>query len=286
MLMIAVQMALYYGNHIIRRIVEFLFVDAWDIENSYNLQSLLWHRPTQNKSGLSIDLGLLFQSSRRISALGQAIKADEIHNIVRGGTYLPIESPSLKVGDIFKFFINQGADIEWRGSPRMDTALLVAADSDSLINLRVMQELLWLDADYSAVDYKGRGPLHLALKPTRMYTGGGKGPFNWEIKDKLVHLLRAGCSIHAVDDYGRTPTDVARSWRRTRAWEAALQQVGKLECARLECQCEIIVSLPQAFRLSEKGLRLLRKTVTDAQLTYAENRYFPILQCNFVGNRP
>ena len=196
-------------------------------------------------------------------------------------TYPTSEAPNYS--GYFKFLISQGADIEYRDPNSRKTALLVAAEGDDDISLNWMQELLWLDADYSAVDYKGRGPLHLTLEPCRWEYLLDVGPTAIRcMKDKLVRLLQAGCSIHAVDNYGRTPTDVARYWGRTRTWEAALQEVGKLECARSECQCEVTVSLP---RLSEKGSRLIRKVVTDTQLTYAEDLYFPILQYDYVDTR-
>ena len=185
------------------------------------------------------------QLSRRISTSGQVIGANLIHSIFR---YSPFSIVSRleerKYNDLFQFFINQGADIECKDSFRMETALLMAAEVDSIIMLRMMPALLRFDADYSAVDYKGRGPLHLALKPCRIYIGR---LHRQALKEKLVHLLQAGCSIHAIDHYGRTPTDVARKWRRTKAWEAALQEVGKLECGRSECQCEIIVRLSPCF---------------------------------------
>ena len=271
----AFQMALCLGDQISGSIIDYLLVDAWDIENSYNLQTLAYIRPALYGGGGSRDLNQFFQLSRRISALGHAIEGDNIYTIVRCSLLGLISNPASKeftYSDILKFLISQGADIEWRDSVHMETALLVAAEADHMTDLRLMQELLWLDADYSAVDYKGRGALHLALKRSRFYTHKRQGLVSFRVmKDKLVYLLQAGCSIHAVDSYGRNPTDVARIWRRMKLWETALQEVGKLVCASSKCQCEIIVSLPQAFRLSKKGLRLLRKIVTDAQLTIAKD---------------
>lgn len=279
------QMALYWGSHI-SKVVEYLLVDAWDIENSYSLHTLFWYKPWWYDPGGSRDLEPFFRFSKRLSALGQDIQADDIHNLVQRVPFGRITYPTSEAPNYsgyFKFLISQGADIEYRDPNSRKTALLVAAEGDDDISLNWMQELLWLDADYSAVDYKGRGPLHLTLEPCRWEYLLDVGPTAIRcMKDKLVRLLQAGCSIHAVDNYGRTPTDVARYWGRTRTWEAALQEVGKLECARSECQCEVTVSLP---RLSEKGSRLIRKVVTDTQLTYAEDLYFPILQYDYVDTR-
>lgn len=239
---------------------------AWDVENSGNLHvSLLGHvwadplAQIRNHFWTSGGLDPIFQLSRRISAAGQAIAADIFHDIVRASTFysfgfrLPAQ---LDYNDIFQFVINQGADIESRNTFRKETALLMIAEADTIVYSKIMPVFLRFDADYSAVDYKGRGPLHLALKPSRMYIDEYHHLGVWDLKhklvylrsrtliDKLVHLLQAGCSIHAVDNYGRTPTDVAQKWRRTKAWEAALEKVGKLDCGRSECQCEIIVRLP------------------------------------------
>ena len=256
------QMALYWGSYI-SKVVEYLLVDAWDIENSYSLHTLFWYKPWRYDPGGSRDLDSFFRFSRRLSALGQAVQADDIHNVVQREPFGRISYPTSEApnhSEHFKFLISQGADIEYRDPNSRETALLVAAEEDGNIRLELMPVLWRLGADYSAVDYKGRGPLHLTLKPSRIWVSEDQGLlFYRPIKDKLVHLLQAGCSIHAVDNYGRTPTDVARIWRRTKAWEAALQEVGKLECARSKCQCEIIVRLPQALRLSEERLTLVTK---------------------------
>ena len=183
--------------------------------------------------------------------MGQVIHAEIIHDIVRASVY-SIFSPTAEsvYDELLKFLTNQGADIEWRNSSREETALLVVAEVDNCMSLEMMPVLLRFGADYSAVDYKGRGPLHLTPKPFRRYSDSAQRLTYQGLEYKLVLLLEAGCSIHAVDRYGRTPTYVARKWRRTEAWEAALQEVGKLECGRSECQCEITVRLPQALRLS------------------------------------
>ena len=157
------------------------------------------------------------------------------------------------------------ADIEYRDTFRKGTALLVTAEGDNFTSSRMLPVLLRFDADYSAVDYKGRGSLHLALKPAREYSNRYERLHSRDLRDKLVCLLQAGCSIHAADNCGRTPTDVARKWGRSKAWKAALQEVGKLECARADCRCEIIVRFTPVFPPSHREVyACYRKPVTDA----------------------
>ena len=263
MLTIAVmQMALYWTCHFRSEMIDYLLMDAWDIENCAALQTALWFNFWTSVSGLNNDsrsLDVIIQLSRRVSALGQVIHADIIHDLVRASidnTFSP--QAEFDYNDIFEFLVDQGADIEYRDTFRKETALLVAAELDDISSLNMIPVLLRLDADYSAVDYKGRGPLHLTLKPSRTSIDSQR-LHSRAFKDKLVHLLQAGCSIHAVDNYGRTPTDVARKWRRTKAWEAALEAVGKLECGRSECQCEIVVRLPKVLPLSGESFTLVPK---------------------------
>ncbi len=205
-----------------------------------------------------------------MSALGQAVNADLIHVLLgfRGNRHLA------SYYDLCRFLIDQGADIEYRDLLTRETPLLIIAEADDITNVDEMQVFLRLTADYSAVDYKGRGPLHLALKPSREALSRPVRRLfpiqlldRHDLKEKLVHLLQAGCSIHAVDNYGRTPTDVARKWRRKKAWEAALQEVGKLECGRSECRCEIVVRLFPClcFPYSVPG-------AIDGKLTIAKDR--------------
>ena len=278
MLIIAgMQMALYWASHYRGKIIDYLLVDAWDIENSPALQLAFWLNFLQSVSGLndswrSGEIDIFFQLSRRISALGQVIHARLIHNIVQVSRVYTFSPPAEYIyDDLFKFLINQGADIECRHSFRMETALLVTAEEDNILSLKLMPVLSRFDADYSAVDYKGRGPLHLALKPSRFY-GKDEPLLSRTFKEKLVYLLQAGCSIHAVDNFGRTPTDVAWKWRRTKAWEAALEEVGKLECARSNCQCEIIVRLLSCLHCHCRVLALAVPAAVDAQLTVAKDR--------------
>lgn len=187
--------------------------------------------------------------------MGPVIPAEIIHDFVRFSRFYEISTPAEFIyDDVFEFLINQGAEIECRARFRKETALLVTAEVDNMLSLTMMSVLLRFDADYSAVDYKGRGPLHLALKPSRYYHGN-KSLHSRTFKEKLVYLLQAGCSIHAIDNYARTPTYVAQKWGRSKVWEAALQEVGKLGCGRSECQCEITVRYPRLSAFPSRGLR-------------------------------
>ena len=260
------------------KIMDYLLVDAWDIENCAALQRALWltfmtRVSGSNDSWKSGDLDVSLHLSRRISALGQVVYAELIYNIVRASSYHTYLSlPESILADLFKYLINQGADIECRDTFRMETALLVAAEKDSIGRSTLIPVLLRFDADYSAVDYKGRGPLHLALKPSRRDLSFDERLNPQGLKDKLVRLLQAGCSIHAVDKYGRTPTDVARKWERTKAWKAALQEVGKLECEKSECQC---VRLSPCLHLHYSVLALadncLRENISSPALEIPGN---------------
>ena len=270
-------MALYWGSYI-SKIFEYLLVDAWDIENSYSLHTLFWYQPWRKEPWGSRGLDSFFRFSRRLSALGQAVQADDIRSAVHIRPFGHVSYPTSETPEYFNFLISQGADIECRDPNWGETPLLVAAERDSNLSLELMPVLWRLGADYSAVDYRGRGPLHLTLKPSRTFTGRHEGLVNFRIiKDKLAHLLQAGCSIHAVDNYGRTPTDVARRWRRTRAWEAALQEVGKLECARSKCQCEINVRLSRAVRLSQERFTHFTKDCDRSVTDICRRLIFPNL---------
>ena len=263
-------------------------MDAWDIENSKLLQLIFCNEFLEcvslNDSRRSGYFDVFLQQSKRISALGQVIYAKLIHDIVSGGREYTFLDPAQSIYDDFcGFLINQGADIEFRDSFRMETALLVVAELDNLRSLRMLPVLLRFDADYSAVDYKGRGLLHLALKPARKHHNRYNRLHPRDLTDKLVCLLQAGCSIHAVDNYGRTPTDVARRWGRMEEWEAALEEVGKLECARSNCQCGIIVRLSPCLLFHYRVLALAVPAAIDSILTIAKDRTSRVQHWTFLG---
>lgn len=115
-------------------------------------------------------------------------------------------------------------DIESKRHYTNETPLLSMARKFQIVPPTVLRALLYCGVDVSAVDYKGRGLLHLALMRNRRR----QLSFEW-LKRKIVLLLRAGCSIYAVDDFGRTPTDLARETCVSIIWKRALGEVGMLD---------------------------------------------------------
>ena len=118
MLIIAgIQMAMYWVHNFSSKIIDYLLVDAWDIENSRTLQSVLWfeflERVSLNDSRRPASFDVVLQQSKRISALGQVIHANVIHNLVRlSKEYSYLYPADSLYDDLFKFLISQGADIE------------------------------------------------------------------------------------------------------------------------------------------------------------------------------
>ena len=127
-----------------------------------------------------------------------------------------------------EFFIKQGLSIESRNDLYGETPLLSIAEADTWFSVAWLCILLEYGADITAVDYKGRGPLHLTLKRCRSGTETLL-PLSFMMKEKLILLLRAGCSIHSVDDYGRTPNDQARETSVKYIWMSALEETGMLD---------------------------------------------------------
>lgn len=127
----------------------------------------------------------------------------------------------------YDLLIGNGAKIErkgrWGETPLLELARSNFEDSPSWT-----WALLQCGADILAVDSKERGPLHLSLR----YSRGSccrQYSISWvDLQAKLVHLLRAGCQIHAVDNRGRSPTDYARGLNLKNVWISALKEVAML----------------------------------------------------------
>ena len=138
--------------------------------------------------------------------------------------------------DIYDFLTGDGAKIEctdrWGETPLLEMAKSNFEDTPNWT-----WALLQCGADILAVDFKERGPLHLSLRYSRgsccrQYS---QYSISWVgLQAKLVHLLRAGCPIHAVDDRGRSPTDYARSLNLKNVWVSALREVKMLDDNILE----------------------------------------------------
>ena len=126
-----------------------------------------------------------------------------------------------------------GAKIECKDR-WVETPLLEVARSNFKDSPNWTWALLQCGADILAVDFKERGPLHLSLRYSRgcccrQYS------ISWvDLQAKLVHLLRAGCQIHAVDNRGRSPTDYARGLNLKNVWISALKEVAMLDDDILE----------------------------------------------------
>ena len=78
------------------------------------------------------------------------------------------------------------------------------------------------------MDKEGNGALHLTLY-LRKQSGRGNRAYE-SMMEKLLLLLRAGCSIYNTDYKGRTPEELAgQSPRKARLWMDALQEVGMVQ---------------------------------------------------------
>ena len=137
---------------------------------------------------------------------------------------------------VYDFLTGDGAKIEckepWGGTPLLEMA---RSNLEDVPNWTCA--LLQCGADILAVDYKERGPLHLSLR----YSRGSccrQYSISWvDLQAKLVHLLRAGCQIHAVDNRGRSPTDYARGLNLKNVWISALKEVDMLDDDIFESLC-------------------------------------------------
>ena len=73
---------------------------------------------------------------------------------------------SREISEICDFLVGHGFNIECKDQ-RGETALLNAARSDLMSSLKWILALLQCGAIFLAIDFKGRGPLHLSLGCSR-----------------------------------------------------------------------------------------------------------------------
>ena len=254
----ATQMAAWHARRRSGAVLNFLLDGGWDLENSEKLQDYIWANLMNQQIDISEPINLVhstrdlepwLQLSRRAFDLGHEFDRDINYFNDKVMFYLSDQS-TMKIMEpeavrtVVHFLVSHGADIDQYGDSNRETALLYAAHSggeDSLLWLRVLLEH---GADYTVRDVAGRGPLHLTLKKYRPgyaesgdYEESGEDPPATSMRlmeAKLVCLIRAGCSIHEVDDLGATPTDLARGSCLRIVWENALREVNMLDDNMME----------------------------------------------------
>ena len=249
------QIAAWYSGRQSQAVLNFLLDGAWDLENAEDLQHHIWknfwyqqiHQPNlpvrsvQNLepwlqvSRRAYDLGHEFDEGPKI--FGHAIMAYTVMGYLRHSSDIrTLEPDALRT--LVHFFVSHGADIEQVHGHYQETALLFVAHSGDEFSLPWLRVLLEHGANLTAQDRHGRGPLHLTLKKHTEYLWDredGKWTTSMRLMQaKLVCLIRAGCSIHEVDNRGLTPTDLARESCLKFVWENALQEVNMLDDKMLE----------------------------------------------------
>ena len=129
---------------------------------------------------------------------------------------------------LLRFLISHGMDLESRASLLGKTPLLHMARTPSKTSITIMHVLLEHGADCTATDDLGMGPLHLALEAynDQWVLNCLEKLWSHLHMEKLVLLLRAGCSVNAVNHRGEAPGDYARRIRADAIWMSALQEVG------------------------------------------------------------
>lgn len=231
-----IQMAAWYGAS--GSILDYLLQTVGNSFEFSGLQRWIWagfiyQRFDLSRQCINRDLESYFNISRRAVDLEQALEDDLIFNDMLSCIAIakwPNNFDWRECLEICGFLVGHGANLECKDR-RGETALLKLARSTSDCSRVWTRSLLECGANLSAVDYKGRGLLHLSLR----YSRGSRHNILpgccicWiEVRAKLVELLRAGCQVHAVDNRGRTPTDYARGCCLKNVWVCALREVDML----------------------------------------------------------
>ena len=245
-----IQTAAWYSASQGAAILNFLLDGAWDLENAEDLQDYIWSNFWQRQSWQpgymweSVqDLEPWLQFSRRAYDLGHDFGEGPACFSRSVSGYLSRRLVATKiepnaVHTLVDFFVSHGADIEQVQGFYHETTLLSVAHSRDESSLLWLRALLEHGADLTAQDRYGRGPLHLTL--TKEFgsvwsSEDGKWTTSMRFMEaKLVCLIRAGCSIHKVDNHGMTPTDIARKSCLRVVWENALREVNMLDDKMLE----------------------------------------------------
>lgn len=124
----------------------------------------------------------------------------------------------------------------------METPLIVTARSTWPASAAWLQILIENGANVFLLDRKGRSPLHEALQHKECiyfeynctsrgeeYYPGAKREYCFLVEEKLISLLKAGCSPRTVDNFGRSPGSYARYTYLHNAWVRALEATGNVD---------------------------------------------------------
>ena len=197
------------------------------MENTYLLQYCIWSRFVRwdlydlNEYESSIEFDQVHHLALEAFEQGHAFdepSGPDLFRKIAPSVILPVDT----VRKLCKTLINLGLDIN---SKNLDgqTPLLVVAASDGPGWLPWTEAFLHFGASISATDNLGRGPLHLCLKRDE-FTSIGLREARC-MTAKLVFLLKSGCPIKTKDQWGRTPTDLARGTCVSEVWMRALKEV-------------------------------------------------------------
>jgi hypothetical protein len=142
---------------------------------------------------------------------------------------------------VCRHFLHLGYDINYRNS-KMETPLIVTARSTWPSSAAWLQILIENGANVFLLDRKGRSPLHKALQHKeciyfeynytthgKQYYPGAKREYCFLVEEKLISLLKAGCSPRVVDNFGRSPGSYARYSYLHSAWVCALEATGNVD---------------------------------------------------------
>jgi hypothetical protein len=151
------------------------------------------------------------------------------------------EEEDREMWKVCQHFLHLGYDINYRNS-KMETPLMVTARSTWPSSAAWLQILIENGANVFLLDRKGRSPLHKTMQHNGCvhfeytYTSRGKGYYPGAkkeycslVEEKLISLLKAGCSPRIVDNSGRSPGSYARYTYLNSAWVRALEATGNLD---------------------------------------------------------
>ena len=254
-------MAAWFGGS--RKILEYLIkivghsVDCsmlqWWILANFAVRQIIAPCEFPNRLRMRDDLQSHIEMFRRAINIKQALDDGFVINVFSedNGCMQLLQLDRQIPFDIYDLPSGDGANIKWKDR-WYETPLLEMARSKFEDSPSWTCALLQCGADIFAVDFKERGPLHLSLR----YSRGScciRYSISWvDLQAKLVHLLRAGCQIHAVDNRGRSPTDYARGLNLKNVWVSALREVGMLDDDILESLYDEVRQSPvPSFRKCE-----------------------------------